>query len=267
MSPPFSCPLRFLFGKGIALTFYHVYADESRQDAHCCMLYGLLFIPRGKPERSLREDYTRLRQQHHWGTGEFNWEKVSHGKMNVYKKFVELFFNHVDTECRCLVVDTQKINYKASHNGDRETAFYEFYFQAISHNLHLEDEYLVFTDDQQNRQPNRLTDLKSKTNYHWLLKGAEDGPVRNVEPRASKMEDLLQITNVLLGAMGYDIEERAESLAKVERVAVESPGQEPSFGRGASGRGASGRGARGRGEGCRPVAAGLLSCRGSSPDA
>jgi len=76
----------------------------------------------------------------------------------------------------------------------------------------------VFTDNRQNRQSNRLTDLKSKTNYHWLLKGATTSLVRNVEPRDSKAEDLLQITDVLLGAVGYDIEERAESPAKVEIV-------------------------------------------------
>jgi len=199
------------------LTFYHVYADESRQDAHRYMLYGLLFIPRGEPEQSLREDCTRLRQQRHWGTGEFKWEEVSHGKMNVYKEFVDVFFNHGVAEFRCLVVDTHKID-KAYHKGDRETAFYEFYFQALSRNLRLEDEYLVFTDNRQNRQSNRLTDLKSKTNYHWLLKGATTSLVRNVEPRDSKAEDLLQITDVLLGAVGYDIEERAESPAKVEIV-------------------------------------------------
>ncbi len=76
----------------------------------------------------------------------------------------------------------------------------------------------MFTDNRQNRQSNRLTDLKSKTNYHWLLKGATASLVRNVEPRDSKAEGLLQITDVLLGAVGYDIEERAESPAKVKIV-------------------------------------------------
>ena len=200
------------------MTFYHVYADESRQDAHRYMLYGLLFIPRGEQEQSLREDCDRLRRQHLWGTGEFKWEKVSLGKMQVYKEFVDIFFHHADAEFRCLVVDTQKIDYKTYHQGDRESAFYEFYYQALSRNLRLEDEYLVFTDNRQNRQSNRLTDLKSKTNYHWLLQGAKEKLVRNVEPRDSKAEDLLQITDVLLGAVGYDIEERAESPAKVEMV-------------------------------------------------
>ena len=200
------------------MTFYHVYADESRQQAHPCMLYGLLFIPRERAEQILRDECDRLRERHCWGTGEFKWEKVSLGKLHVYKEFVDIFFDNLDAEFRCLVVDKSKIDYQTYHDNDRETAFYEFYFQALSRNLDSANQYLVFTDSRQNRQSNRLTDLKAKTNYHWLLKGAQENIVRNVEPRISKTESLLQITDVLLGAIGYDIEERMESPAKVEMV-------------------------------------------------
>ncbi len=128
------------------MTFYHVYADESRQQAHPFMLYGLLFVPRGEAEGELREKCTQLRQRHRWGLGEFKWEKVSQTKLEVYKEFVDIFFAHTPAEFRCLVVDKRKIDYKAYHQGNRETAFYEFYFQAISRNLKLTDEYMVFTD-------------------------------------------------------------------------------------------------------------------------
>ena len=200
------------------MTFYRVYADESRQQAHPFMLYGLPLIPRGEAEEELRQECVRLRERHHWGSGEFKWEKLSLGKLSVYKEFVDLFFAHAPAEFRCLVVEASKIDYKAFHQGDHETAFYEFYFQALSRNLRLTDECLVFTDDRQNRQAHRLTDLKAKTNYHWLTQGAKANVVRNVEPRDSKAEDLLQIVDVLLGAVGYDVEGRAESPAKVELV-------------------------------------------------
>lgn len=200
------------------MTFYHIYADESRQQAHPCMLYGLLLVPRGEPEQSLRDRCDQLREQHRWGTGEFKWEKVSQGKLHVYKEFVDIFFDHAESDFRCLVVDKSKIDYHAYHEGDHETAFYEFYFQAISRSLDAANQYLVFTDSRQNRQANRLTDLKAKTNYHWLLQGVRENIVRNLEPRVSKTENLLQITDVLLGAVGYDLEERAESPAKVELV-------------------------------------------------
>ncbi len=182
------------------------------------MLYGLLLVPRGDAEQELRQQCVQFREQHRWGHGEFKWEKVSLSKLDIYKKFVDLFFACGSAEFRCLVVDKSKIDYSAYHQGDAETAFYEFYYQAISRNLQIIDEYLVFTDNRQNRQANRLTDLKSKINSYWLTQGAEGNLVRNVEPRDSKAEDLLQIVDVLLGAIGYDLEKRKESPAKVEMV-------------------------------------------------
>ena len=182
------------------------------------MLYGLLLIPRGEAEDQLRRQCVQLREKYQWGRGEFKWEKVSQAKLGVYKEFVDLFFAHTNAEFRCLVVQKSKIDFDTYHQGDAETAFYEFYYQALSRNLRLTDEYMVFTDNRQNRQSNRLVDLKAKTNYHWLNKGARHNIVRNVEPRDSKSEDLLQIVDVLLGAVGYDVEKRAESQPKVEMV-------------------------------------------------
>lgn len=200
------------------MTFYHIYADESRQDAHKFMLYGLLLVPRGATEQALQEECRRLRERHHWGTGEFKWEKVSRSKLHVYKEFIDVFFAHGEAQFRCLVVNTHQIDYQAYHQGDRETAFYEFYFQALSRNLHPEHEYLVFTDNRQNRQSHRLADLKAKTNYYWITKGTRGSIVRNLEPQDSKGSDMLQFTDVLLGAVGYDWEQRAESPAKVELI-------------------------------------------------
>jgi len=111
------------------VTFYHLYADESRQQGHRCMLYGLLLIPRGEAEQELRQQCDQLREQHRWGHGEFKWEKVSRSKLDIYKEFVDLFFACASAEFRCLVVDKSKIKYNAFHQGDAETAFYEFYYR------------------------------------------------------------------------------------------------------------------------------------------
>ena len=182
------------------------------------MLYGLLIVPRGTTEEAIRDDFSRLREKHHWGMGEFKWEKVSTGKLHIYQEFVDVFFAHPSAEFRCLVVDKSQIDYVVYHQGDREAAFYEFYYQAISRNLSADNKYWVYADSRNNRQANRWEELKAKANEHWIGQGAQRNLVRVVEPRSSKEDDLLQITDVLLGAVGYDVEQRAESPAKVEMV-------------------------------------------------
>jgi hypothetical protein len=58
------------------MTFYHVYADESRQDAHRYMLYGLVFVPRGEAEETLLADLSAFRLRENL-TAEMKWGKVS----------------------------------------------------------------------------------------------------------------------------------------------------------------------------------------------
>ena len=44
------------------------------------------------------------------------------------QQYVDIFFSHPAAEFKCLVVDTHKIDYRAFHDNDRETAFFNFYF-------------------------------------------------------------------------------------------------------------------------------------------
>ena len=136
----------------------------------------------------------------------------------VYQEFVDIFFAHPAAAFRCLVVDTHKIDYKTSHDNDRELGFYTFYYYALARSLDPAHRYLVFTDERNNRSPNRLSDLRANINQHWRGRGVRGNIVRNVEPRVSKESDLLQIVDVLLGAVGYDVEEYDTSPARLSLV-------------------------------------------------
>lgn len=199
------------------MTFYHVYADESRQNASRFMLFGALFVPRGAAEEALLADIAALRVRLHL-TAEMKWNKVSRAKQEAYREFIDVLFPHPEAAFRCLVVDTHKIDYRQHHNSDKELGFYTFYGYALSRNMDAAHRYLVFTDARSNRLPNRLSDLKDTINAYWQAKGVAGDIVRNVEPRVSKDSDLLQLVDVLLGAVGYAIEEYDTSPPKVALV-------------------------------------------------
>lgn len=187
------------------MTFYHVYADESRQDAHRYMLYGLVFVPRGESENALLADLSAFRMRENL-TAEMKWGKVSKGMLSVYKEYADIFFSHPAAEFKCLVVDTHKIDYRAFHNNDREAAFFKFYFYAISRNLNPTHQYVVYADDRQTKQPLRWFELQAQVNYHWLQRGAKEAVVRNLSPVDSKRHDLLQLADLFIGAIGYDLD-------------------------------------------------------------
>ena len=199
------------------MTFYHVYADESRQDAHRYMLYGLISIPRGQDEEALLADLSAFRREEGLNA-EMKWGKVSKGMLHVYKQYVDIFFSHPAAEFKCLVVDTHKIDYRAFHDNDRETAFFNFYFYAISRNLNPAHEHVVYADDRQTKQPLRWFELQARINLHWLQKGAAEAVVRNLLPVDSKRHDLLQLADLFVGAIGYDLEEYNTSEHRLDFV-------------------------------------------------
>ncbi|MBI5293316.1 MAG: DUF3800 domain-containing protein [Chloroflexi bacterium] len=135
------------------------------------------------------------------------------------KQFVDAFFDQLAAAFHCIVVDLGILDYKAFHRGDEELGFYEFYFQLLSRKLRAGNDYLIFTGDRRNRKASRLEVLKLTCNRWWRKNyGTEVEPVRAIEPRNSKHEDVLQIADVLLGAVGYVWNRHSGSPAKLELV-------------------------------------------------
>jgi len=197
-------------------TRFSLYCDESNIQSARFMLIGGLWIPQ-RTEFSLREHLTNVRRVFNM-TAEFKWTKVSQSKLPAYTAWLDCFFGNKDVGFRCIVIDTKLLDYRAFHKGDHELGFYKFYYQLVSRNIQPENLYWLYTDERTNRKKNRLEVLKIVTNRYWMKQsGAE--PLRGVEPRRSHDEDLLQLTDVLLGALGYTWNESTESPAKLSLIA------------------------------------------------
>lgn len=196
----------------------HVYADESRLKGERYMLIGGLWVP-ASAEPTLRADIARFRTAG-GVTAELKWKKVSRAKLPLYEDFVNIFFRHCEAAFHCIVIDVTLLDYKTFSRGDSELGFYKFYFQLISRKLTSGYHYLVFTDARRNRRAYRLDALKICTNRWWAKQqGIPDAvPVHAIEARDSRQEDLIQLTDVLLGAVGYAWNEHAESPAKLNLV-------------------------------------------------
>lgn len=88
--------------------------------------------------------------------------------------------------------------------GDPELGFYKFYFLLLSRRILPRNEYHIYLDERSsNRDGRRLGDLKDCVNG-WCARNRTGGiwPVRTLEPRDSKTDDLIQLGDVILGAVG-----------------------------------------------------------------
>lgn len=191
---------------------YIIYTDESNITASRYMLIGGLWLPLAAQRHAtlalerVREPYDLLH--------EMKWTKVSRTMLPAYKSFVDVFFEEVDLAFHCIVIDRYALDYATYHRGDEELGFYKFYYLLISRKLTAGDSYWLYTDERHNRKPYRLEVLKLTVNRWWHRQAGVE-PLQVVEPTRSHDEDMLQLADLLLGAVGYCWNDRGESDAKV----------------------------------------------------
>jgi Protein of unknown function (DUF3800) len=191
---------------------FRVYCDESNTDGgkrH--PVYGAILVALDNiqiVQRELKE--WRRREQMH---GELAWTTVGGGlRLKKYKSLIDLVFTLARQrqllQFKAIVLDTRAPEYRVYSKGDHEIGFYKFYYHwllryfakcPIKHRCHL-----CVIIDERVIQGDPYTPLKIILNYGIRKQfGVERDVVANVEPLDSKKSDLLQVADVLMGAIGY----------------------------------------------------------------
>jgi len=191
---------------------YNIYCDEASTTVARYMLIGGLWVP-WDIEPDVRAGLTEVRARHGLNA-EMKWTKVSQRMLPAYQEFVDVFFGIGQVSFKCIVLDTHILDYRNYHKGDEELGFYKFYYQLVSRNLQPGNLYWLYTDERKNRKPYRLAVLKLTVNWWWKKRAGVE-PLRNVEARRSHDEDLIQVADILLGALGYAWNEQSGSQAKL----------------------------------------------------
>jgi len=148
---------------------------------------------------------------------EFKWSRLNPHRTEAYKELVDVFFDAPSLSYRCILVDKTLIDYATYHNNDKELGFYKFYFQLLSRSLNPNIAYWAYLDDRTNKKANRLPDLKATVNQ-WCKRRhrCRDELLRTVEARDSRSHELIQMTDVLTGAIAGIWNEEFRNQAKYD---------------------------------------------------
>lgn len=207
----------------------YIFIDESRiTKRDRFQLFGSFWIPREKHDE-FRMKYWQLWDSEFPSRSELHWVKVSKGKIETYKKFIDFFATFPGADFRCMVLDSRAIDYKKYHDGDKELGFYKFLYFFISRNIekdqkyrNISDNYQLFLDRRKKEndiEVGKLQDLKLFLNKRLLNQCFYSrGVVRNVEATDSKISPEIQIADILMGAIGYSWEGFQTSPAKLELI-------------------------------------------------
>ncbi|MEM8493845.1 MAG: DUF3800 domain-containing protein [Planctomycetota bacterium] len=194
------------------MALYHVFTDESGISDRF-MLIGGLWMPATEAVK-LRAEIAGWRVRDNMAR-ELKWGKVSVHRLEEYKRFVDLFFGRPEVRFGCIVIEQSLVDHKVFNDGDAELGFYKFYFLLVSRRSSPRHRHIVYTDERTNAKAGRLTDLQKCVNAWHFREGALSRVVRDVQPVCSKTDDLIQLADVLLGAVMYRAHDRSGSPAKV----------------------------------------------------
>jgi len=191
-------------------SFSDIYVDESSQTKHRYLLIGGIVIATGSVAAfEARLAAARLPELPH---GEMAWVKVSRTKMAAYKRVVDVFFDAPEADFHCLYVDTTQQDHHRFNAGSRETGFNKEIYQLLRKIRILYGTRLFhcYPDKRSTNTPTE--DLRLILNRGARKDGdRRDFPFRRVAFRDSDKSLCIQVTDVLLGAVAYHLNDHHQA--------------------------------------------------------
>lgn len=200
----------------------HIYSDESRHRGERFLLLGGLWV-RAQDIVSVENEILEMRKRHGYRNdadvwvdflGELKWTKVSEKYLHVYREVVDLFFNLIDEgkiRFCVMLVDTHNPKVQKYDNIKRD-GYFKLLYQLYLHNCTVPGVYKIYPDKITNPQHKinletlRITLDKSLANKFFNLVNPEsraESYLQIIMPVDSKRVQILQIIDVVIGAVGY----------------------------------------------------------------
>lgn len=182
-----------------------IYCDESLRRGGYDLIGGLwLTQPNARRLRSIIQG---IREQYnHWY--ELKWRKATGRSLSpAYKELASKLTDQImarRVSFNCIVLRRDLLDYDTFHEGDRELGYYKFVHWLVRKRIVPGEIYRLTMDWRTTRKDHRLSDLRDVLNAC----GRKDHSlgydcVREVRAQPSKEDDLVQATDVLLGAVGF----------------------------------------------------------------
>lgn len=187
-----------LSGVSPSIQDYNIYCDETFLRKQVAFAFGGLICTPRRAE-ILRNSLQQIRLKYNY-FGEVKWKKVSHKVVQIYKDFIDLFLH--DPFARFVSMKVKKGSYWKGWGSSEEERFFKAYYVFLMRNIGPYSRFYVYPDEkpiQKNYRWDRLHFLINRARRdNWGIKHRN---IKELRPLNSKDEDLLQLTDLLLGCL------------------------------------------------------------------
>lgn len=208
----------------------NIYCDESchlLNDKEPVMVLGAVYCPIDK-KKEIVERLHSFKNKHNLipknkknekdnrAYYELKWNKVSKSKIEYYKDVINYFFDDDDLQFRVLVVSNKSVIDYEKFNHTHDTFYYKMYFGMLKAILNPENSHHIYID---------IKDTRSKEKVHKLEEVLRNDKydyskeiIKKVQQVRSHEVEILQLTDLLVGATAYVNRGLSDSKAKNELV-------------------------------------------------
>ena len=198
----------------------NIYCDESchLENDNCnVMVLGAISCLEDKKQ----EAFSRLRdikRNHHLHSNwETKWTKASKSKIPYYLDLIDYFFDNSNLQFRVLVVpDKTKLNH-TQFNQSHDDFYYKMYFGMLKGILDPHAKNNIYLDIKDTCGGNKVKKLKDVLRNDFY-DHHEERIINRVQIVKSHEIELLQLTDLLVGAVGYANRNLSSSESKLEII-------------------------------------------------
>ncbi len=198
-------------------TEYNVYCDESLHlpnDGSKIMVVGGIWCPKSKC-RKINDQIRFIKQKYSIGS-EMKWVKLSEAKKEAYVELIKYFFDCQDMHFRVLIIDNKDAIDHDYHKQTHDEWYYKMYFQMLKVILDPNDTYNIYMDIKDTKSKTKIAKLKevlANSQYDF-----SDSMIRNMQVIRSNEVEIMQIVDILIGAVAYFIRDYSKVQAKNEII-------------------------------------------------
>lgn len=195
---------------------FNYYCDESTHLENDQMPYMLIaYVSTAYNQMSIHKEFIKNLKKKHRFKGEFKWTGISKHKYPFYAELLDYFFS-TDLRFRAIIIDKSQID-PARPDFSFNDFYFRMYYQLLTHKIsdgHTCNIYLDVKDTNSNKK------LK---NLHEVLN--HSACIGNIQFIRSYESTLMQLTDVMMGAINYHLRGLSKVIAKnkiIEKIKRET---------------------------------------------
>ena len=187
---------------------FNFYCDESTHLISDKQPYMLLsYVSASSNQLEIHKRYISALKLRHRFKGEIKWSNVSKSQLEFYRELINYFFA-TDLAFRAVIVEKSRI--KTDSLEEYDDFYFKMYYQLIHHKVDMTNDFNIYVDIKDTRSYLKVRRLKKILSYNASIK--------NLQAIRSYESSLMQLADLLMGAINYKLRKLNKVKAKLELI-------------------------------------------------